>query len=154
MVLNPSPAVRFTPFLANPIYIGEIRHKDLIHPGQHEPIAEREVWQAVQQALANNSIERGQRATKVAPSPLVGRLVDEIGRKLTPSHSVNNGRRYRYYVSQQLVTDTAEAAPGWRLPAGEIEKAVAQATAALLRDERAIAEVAQVKRIEPCGYRP
>jgi hypothetical protein len=79
---------------------------------------------------------------------LLGRLVDETGRKLRPSHAVKNGRRYRYYVSQQLVTGTAEAMPGWRLPAGEIEKAVAQATAALLQDERAILGAAQVNGIE------
>ena len=136
------------PMLANPIYVGEIKHKDQVHPGQHEPILDRETWDAVQQALTDNSIERGQRATKVAPSPLVGRLVDETGRKLTPSHAVKNGRRYRYYVSPQLVTGSVEATPGWRLPAGEIEKAVAHVTAALLRDERAILEAAQANGIE------
>ena len=30
--------------LANPIYIGEIRHKQERHPGQHEAILTRELW--------------------------------------------------------------------------------------------------------------
>ena len=28
--------------LSNPIYIGEIRHKGVCHPGLHEPIVDRE----------------------------------------------------------------------------------------------------------------
>jgi hypothetical protein len=35
--------------LSNPIYIGEIRHKRERHPGQHQPILERELWEQVQQ---------------------------------------------------------------------------------------------------------
>jgi len=30
--------------LSNPIYIGEIRHRKERHPGQHEPIVDRELW--------------------------------------------------------------------------------------------------------------
>ena len=30
--------------LANPIYMGEIRHKKVTYPGQHEPIIERAIW--------------------------------------------------------------------------------------------------------------
>ena len=32
--------------LANPIYVGEIRHKRVSHPGHHEPIIERAQWRA------------------------------------------------------------------------------------------------------------
>jgi hypothetical protein len=48
------------------------------------------------------------------------------GERLTPSHAVKKGRRYRYYVSAPLTTtaDEADRAPGWRLPAREIEDAV------------------------------
>jgi site-specific DNA recombinase len=37
--------------LANPIYVGEIRHKRISHTGQHEPIVERSLWQRVQEML-------------------------------------------------------------------------------------------------------
>jgi len=33
--------------LSNPIYIGEIRHKGVRHPGLHEPIVDRELWETV-----------------------------------------------------------------------------------------------------------
>ena len=32
-------------------------------------------------------------------------LVDARGERLTPSHAVKKGRRYRYYVSAALITD-------------------------------------------------
>jgi site-specific DNA recombinase len=35
--------------LANPIYLGEIRHKGERYPGQHAPILDRESWERVQQ---------------------------------------------------------------------------------------------------------
>jgi hypothetical protein len=45
-------------------------------------------------------------------------LVDARGGRLTPSHAVKKGRRYRYYVAG---TDRAQ---GWRLAAREVEDAV------------------------------
>jgi site-specific DNA recombinase len=36
--------------LSNPIYIGEIRHKQERHLGQHEAILDRKLWPSVQQA--------------------------------------------------------------------------------------------------------
>ena len=38
--------------LSNPIYLGEIRHKNERHPGQHEAIVSRELWERVQRAAA------------------------------------------------------------------------------------------------------
>ena len=45
--------------LANPIYVGEIRHKRLSHPGQHEPIIERSLWQRVQEMLKQRAARQG-----------------------------------------------------------------------------------------------
>jgi hypothetical protein len=56
---------------------------------------------------------------------LAGLLVDARGERLTPSHAVKKGRRYRYYVSAALITDAGtDRAQGWRLAAREIEEAV------------------------------
>jgi site-specific DNA recombinase len=53
----------------------------------------------------------------------MGRLFDESGQSLTPSHAVKGERRYRYYVSRSLIKGTADSAGrGWRLPAPEIER--------------------------------
>jgi hypothetical protein len=59
------------------------------------------------------------------PSLLAGLLVDARGQRLTPSHAVKKGRRYRYYVSAALITDAGtDRAQGWRLAAKEIEGVV------------------------------
>ncbi len=126
--------------LSNPIYIGEIRHKGARHLGQHEAIIDREVWEALQAQLRSNAPDRRERVGKSDPSPLAGKLFDEAGERLTPSHAVKRGRRYRYYVSRAFFDGMAEQAErGWRLPAQEIERAVATAAIGILQDPGAIA---------------
>ena len=120
--------------LANPLCIGRIRHRDQVHPGQHPPIVEAALWQAVQDQLAANRRSRTLPGTARAPSPLAGRLIDPEGRKMRPSNASRKGRRYRYYVSAGLVDGVAAGAAGWRIPAREIEAAVGRAVAARLRD--------------------
>jgi site-specific DNA recombinase len=52
-------------------------------------------------------------------------VVDAQGERLTPSHVVKNGRRYRYYVSAALITEAGtDRAQGRRIGAREIEEAV------------------------------
>ena len=49
-------------------------------------------------------------------------LFDGDGNRMTPSHAVKKGTRYRYYVSRSLITkDRPETSAGLRLPAAEIE---------------------------------
>jgi hypothetical protein len=65
-------------------------------------------------------------------APLTGRLRDETGDRLTPTHSVKGGRRLRYYTSHRLITGGADHS-GWRLPAAELEGAVATVLAEHLK---------------------
>jgi len=131
--------------LSNPIYIGEIRHKGIRHPGLHEPIVDRGLWDGTQIQLRSRAARRAPRATKSAASPLMGRLFDESGQSLTPSHAVKGERRYRYYVSRNLITGTVDsAARGWRLPAPEIERCVAAVACTILGNQTAIAEAAHI----------
>ena len=113
--------------LANPLYVGRIRHETRCIAGQHAAIVERDLWQAVQERLAANRRRRSQPiACAGSPSPLAGRLVDPDGQKMRPSHASKNGRRYRYYVSAALIDGSvAPGARGWRIPAAELEAAVA-----------------------------
>ncbi|MGO9454930.1 MAG: recombinase family protein [Candidatus Binataceae bacterium] len=130
--------------LSNPIYIGEIRHKGVRHPGLHEPIVDRELWEKTQRLLRSHAVRGASRATKSAPSPLTRKLFDEGGQTLTPSHAVKGARRYRYYVSRSLIKGTADSAGrGWRLPAPEIERTVAASACQVLSDRTAIAAAAQ-----------
>ena len=103
--------------LSNPLYIGEVRHRGVRHPGQHQAIVDRELWDKVQQQLHDHAMRRRLRAIKVEPSPLAGKLFDPSGACLTPSHARKGERRYRYYISRG--TDDRPHAPGsrWLAPA-------------------------------------
>jgi DNA invertase Pin-like site-specific DNA recombinase len=111
--------------LSNPIYTGQIAHRGELHPGQHPALIDAESWSAVGEQLAANTSGHRRRAQAGEPSLLAGLLVDARGERLTPSHAVKKGRRYRYYVSAALITDAGtDRAQGWRLAAREIEEAV------------------------------
>jgi site-specific DNA recombinase len=132
---------RLYDLLANPVFVGRIRHRSQVHPGQHAAIVDTGLWHAVQDQLAANRVSRSLRRGARAPSPLAGRLVDPDGRTMRPSHASRKGRRYRYYVSGDLVDGGAgTGATGWRVPAAEIEAAVARVLAARLRDPEFQAE--------------
>jgi site-specific DNA recombinase len=136
--------------LANPLFVGRIRHRDQVHGGQHPPIIDEALWQAVQDRLASNRQSRSMRGTAERPSPLAGRLFDPDGRKMRPSHARKNGRRYRYYVSTDLVVGSVAAcATGWRIPARELEAAVGRAVAARLREPGLLSEVLRLSSSAP-----
>ncbi len=124
--------------LSNPIYVGEIRHKDVRYPGQQKPILAQALWNDVQKRLEAQGSARKGRSGKTGSSCLIGKIFDEIGDRLTPSHTIKDGQRYRYYVSRRLLAGGPRPKhEGWRLSAPEIERVVATAAAKLL-DNRAI----------------
>jgi site-specific DNA recombinase len=111
--------------LSNPIYTGRIAHKGQLFPGQHPALIDHETWTAVRNQLAGNAGDHQRKAKATEPSVLAGLLVDAQGARLTPSHAVKKGRRYRYYVSAALITEAgADRTQSWRLAAQEIEDCV------------------------------
>jgi site-specific DNA recombinase len=131
--------------LSNPIYIGEIRHKQERHPGQHDAILDRNLWEKVQKRLRDRTDRPTEPRTKVSPSPLAGKVFDETGEPLYVQAAVKHRRRYRYYVSKALVRGSkSEGQRGWRVPGPELERAVAIAARSILDDKAAILEALQV----------
>ena len=130
--------------LANPIYLGEIRHRKVRHPGQHLAIVDRAIWDKVQerlrsQAAHHRTIDRG-----AVSSPLAGKLFDESGEPLYACGANKRTRRHRYYVSRKVIRRSSHKTKnGWRLPALEIERAVASASRRMLGDRPAIAATLQ-----------
>ena len=84
--------------MSNRIYRGLIVHKGEAYPGEHQPIVDEALWQAVQDKLAANASGPSKRSRHQHPSLLVGKLLDGEGRPMTPSHAARSGRRYLYYV--------------------------------------------------------
>jgi site-specific DNA recombinase len=125
--------------LRNPIYIGEIRHQGARYPGQHQPIVERAIWEKTQEVLLAHTVRTEGRPRESLTSPLIGKLFDETGEKLTPSHAVKGNRRYRYYVSSSLMKGaTRLSGQGWRVPALELERNLAAAVDMILDERTAI----------------
>ena len=134
-----SHAGRFLLLFENPIYVGEIRHKGVCHPGQHAPIVSRALWDKVGQLLRGHSTGSGARSSGTKSCVLMGELFDESGEGLTPSRAVKGDRRYRYYVSRSLMKGPAARVDGgWRLPAAEIERSVAAAAQSILDDQQTV----------------
>ncbi len=112
--------------LSNPIYAGRIRHKGQVFEGQHPAIIDPKIWDRVQHLLAGSAVKARGKIRKTRRSPLAGKLFDETGDRLTPSHSKRKGRRLRYYISHRLVKDRSQKHPdAWRLPAEQLEGLIA-----------------------------
>jgi hypothetical protein len=113
--------------LRNRVYLGAINHKAQSHPGEHERIVERALFEAVQAKLTDK--RRGKRRSRRSSEALLlGRIFDDRGHRMTPSYAVKNGARYRYYVSCVLAQGRKhEAGSVPRVPAPEIEAIVLRA---------------------------
>jgi hypothetical protein len=109
------------------VYRGEV------HAGEHEPIIERDLFEAVQAKRATNAVARNLRL-KGSASILTGRIFDDGGNRMSPTHSNKRGARYRYYVSHALLQNRKqEAGSVTRVPAPEIEQLVLDGIRAHLR---------------------
>jgi hypothetical protein len=136
--------------LQNRIYRGEIVHKEQSHPGEHTPIIDQPLWDAVQAQLAGNAAERNASARHRQPSLLAGLLFDGDGNRMTPSHAVKKGTRYRYYVSGSLITkDRTENAAALRVPAAEIEQLVSDRVHRWLLDPGSIDRSTAARLADP-----
>jgi site-specific DNA recombinase len=131
--------------LQNRLYRGEIVHKGQSHPGEHTPIIDKPLWDAVQAQLAGNAAERNSGTRARQPSLLAGMLFDGDNNSMTPSHAIKKGTRYRYYVSRGLITkDQSERSAGLRIPAGEIEQVVTSRVRQWLLDPGSIYQATRV----------
>jgi site-specific DNA recombinase len=105
--------------------------------GEHEPILERALFEAVQNKLAASATTR-QLKIRGSPSILAGRIFDERGGRMTPTHTNKNGARYRYYISHGLLQKRNDKTTGLRrVSAHEIERAVTKALRDHIRDSGA-----------------
>lgn len=114
--------------LTNPVYRGQIRHKDRVWPGRHPAIVDQALWNRVQEKLQAASRRGRGRRTDAESAPLTAKLRDETGDRLTPTHSLKDGKRHPYYVSNRLISGGPDPS-GWRLPARKLEAIVANAIA-------------------------
>jgi site-specific DNA recombinase len=110
--------------LRNRFYIGEVTFKGEVLKGEQTPIIDNELFEAVQTKLTeqvnNHKVKR-----KASEALLTGRIFDDRGNRMTPSHARKGGIKYRYYLSSALLHGAANRAGSVsRVPAVEIEALV------------------------------
>ena len=135
--------------LRNRLYLGEIAHRGEVHPGKHEAILDRDLWDEVQRILAGNGGRpiTGTRRPACDDRLLTGFLFDSHGRPMRPTHAQRTMRsggatvkkRYWYYVSQLSGPDDGH--PVARLPAEQIERLVIDTLMARLGDASAVLDL-------------
>lgn len=123
--------------LNNRLYTGKVHHKGQTYGGEHPAIISQELWDRSQAQLAINAVKRRSGQSAKDPSLLAGLIYDGDGDRMTPSHAVKDGKRYRYYLTTRLIAGRdAKPAAGLRLPAHEVECQVAMAVCRFLADEQ------------------
>jgi site-specific DNA recombinase len=135
--------------LSNPLYIGEITHKDIRHPGQHPRIIDQGTWEAVNAQIGTNRRERRIRAKAGQANLLAGLIYDEVGRPLVSSHTTKNGKRYLYYVTSEG-SGRHPAPPGQaklRLPAADVDAFVISAVQTFLTDNTGLAKLLRAAHV-------
>ena len=113
--------------LRNRFYVGEVSYKGEICAGEQPPILDRALFDAVQAKLAEQrNSEQVKRASSEAL--LIGKLFDDRGNRMSPSHARKGGRKYRYYIASPLIQGTPERLGAvTRVPAATLEDAVINA---------------------------
>src|ERR1700685_1320559 len=112
--------------LSNRFYIGEVKYKNEILPGEQPPIMDRALFEAVREKSlaqwAHRTIVRNK-----SDQLLIGLLFDDAGHRMIPTHATKAGIRYRYYASVPVLHGEAKTAPAGsvtRVPAPDIEETV------------------------------
>jgi site-specific DNA recombinase len=120
--------------LSNPIYIGMVRHKEKVFPGQHEAIIDQATWDAAQRLLSGNAADRSYASNSPGPFLLTGKVFDETGDLLVQAQTAKGNKRYRYYISKRLMHEAHKHQDGWRLPPSTLETAITTAVLNYLED--------------------
>jgi DNA invertase Pin-like site-specific DNA recombinase len=110
--------------LRNRFYIGEVVFKGEVLGGEQVAIVDRDLFDAVQAKL-DEQVTNHKTARMTSEALLAGRIFDDRGNRMSPSHARKGGVKYRYYLSSALLQGQAERAGSIRrVPAVEIEALV------------------------------
>src|SRR5467141_1340134 len=138
--------------LRNRFYIGDVPFKGEILKGEQPAIVDRDLFEAVQAKLSEQV--NGHKAARMkSEALLIGRIFDDCGNRMSPSHARKGGAKYRYYLSSALLQGMADGAGSIRrVPAADIEALVVRSVRQHLKpvaplDDRSLIDT-HVARVE------
>ena len=111
--------------LTNAVYAGQVEHRGVMYPGEHDSIVELSVWQEVNAVL--RAERRAKRDAARAPQNalLAGLLFCKACKgPMIPTYTAKPGRRYRYYVCRTARQNGWTSCPTKSVPARMLEDAV------------------------------
>jgi hypothetical protein len=114
--------------LGNHFYVGEVKYKGEILPGEQPPILDRALFDAVREKAVAQWSHRTLERNK-SDHLLEGLLFDDAGHRMVPTHATKAGVRYRYYASAPVLHGEAKAVKAGsvsRVPAASVEEAVVE----------------------------
>ena len=113
--------------LRNRFYIGEVAFKGEVLAGEQPAIIDRDLFDAVQARLSEQVTNHKVSRTR-SEALLLGRIFDDRGHRMSPSHVRKRGIKYRYYLSSALLQGRPkQAGTVSRIPAREVETLIAKA---------------------------
>ena len=129
--------------LNNRVYRGEAVHKGTAYPGEHDAIIDARLWDHVHDILGESPCMRANNSRSQTTALLKGLLFTATGAAMTPSSTKKGTRRYRYYVSMDLLKnrETPDDGIPRRLPADTVETAVITEILRVLRTPETTAQV-------------
>lgn len=123
--------------LRNKVYIGKIEHKNEVYEGLHDGIIDEKTFNKVQKIMDENSVNAKNSTGSKHISLLAGKIFDDKGNIMSPSHSRNrHGACYRYYISQAIIQNRAhEAGTISKIPSDEIEQFISEKIKEIILDK-------------------
>jgi site-specific DNA recombinase len=124
--------------LRNRFYIGEVAFKGEVLKGEQPAILDRALFDAVQAKL-NEQVTNHNAKWMKSEALLAGRIFDDRGNRMTPSHARRGNVKYRYYLSSALLQGMAERAGSVRrVPATDVETLVVKSVREHLKPSQPI----------------
>lgn len=121
--------------LGNPVYVGDVRHRNKRYPGLHSPIVSQELWDEVQQLKTRRTRAK---VVEIHRSDLLrGLMYDSFGRLMGVLRDYRFGTR-RYYVSNQNEWGRRQGVRRMRTNADAMEQLVLAAISALVCDRERV----------------
>lgn len=113
--------------LKNRLFVGEVGHKGKWFPGEHVGIVDKAVFDEVQSVLNYHGSDAAKPRLPDGLYPLVGRIFDSAGHRMTAVTGRKNGLHYRYYVSSAPKTGSTKGIGRARVSADQLEHTIANA---------------------------